>query len=265
MDFVEPDPSVSGRGPETSTANVESLPARRNTPERPIQARRMTAVSVIMPVLNEERIIESALARLASLEGEFEVLVVDNGSTDATLRLASRWARTITSPPGRGPAMNAGAAAASGETLLFLHADTQLPGESFRVLQATMREREAVGGCFSVTFDGGGVGDSFVELLYRGWSRLGFFYGDAAIFVRRETFRALGGFKPLPLMEDFDFCLRLRKAGSTVRLPLAVRSSSRRWKQQGLLRTSLVFMLIQGLYIAGYRRPALFRLYRAIR
>jgi rSAM/selenodomain-associated transferase 2 len=225
----------------------------------------VTSVSVIMPVLNEERIIEGALSRLAGMGGDFEVIVVDNGSTDGTLGLASQRAKTITSAPGRGPAMNAGAAVAAGEVLLFLHADTHLPDRAFQGVEAAISVEGAVGGCFSVAFDGDDWRGGLVTLLYRAFSRLGFFYGDAAIFVRRDTFWSLGGYKPMALMEDFDLCLRLRKAGRTTRLPLTVSSSSRRWRQQGFLKTLLVFFAIQGLYLVGYRRPSLFKLYRAIR
>jgi rSAM/selenodomain-associated transferase 2 len=225
----------------------------------------LTATSVIIPVLNEERIIESALSRLAAMDADIEMIVVDNGSTDDTFRLASRWARTLSSAPGRGPAMNAGADVATGEILLFLHADTHLPMGAFQAVQEALADGRNVGGCFSVAFDGDDWRDALVAAMYRAFSRLGLFYGDAAIFVRCDTFRSLGGYKPMALMEDFDLCLRLRRAGRTVRLPLAVRSSSRRWRKQGFLKTVLVFCVIQGLYLAGYRRPSLFKLYRAIR
>ena len=199
------------------------------------------------------------------MEGDLEIIVVDNGSTDGTLRLASRRARTLTSPPGRGVAMNAGAAAATGDTLLFLHADTRLPDSAFEAIATAMADEGTVAGHFAVTFDGDDWRSSLVTRLYAAFSRAGFFYGDSAIFVRRSVFRSLGGFHQLPLMEDFDLCLRLRKTGRIARLPTRVRTSDRRWKRQGFLRTILVFLMIQGLYIAGYRRPALFNLYRAVR
>jgi rSAM/selenodomain-associated transferase 2 len=225
----------------------------------------VTAISVIIPVLNEERIIEDALSRLAGIDGDFEVIVVDNGSTDGTLRLASRWANTLTSAPGRGPARNAGAAAAVGDVLLFLHADTHLPDGAVDAVRAALSDEKTVGGCFSVSFGGDDWRDRLVTLLYGLFSRLGFFYGDAAIFVRHDTFRALGGYKPMALMEDLDLCIRLREAGGTTRLPLSVHSSTRRWRRQGFLKTMLVFLVVQGLYLVGYRRPSLFKLYRAIR
>jgi len=222
-------------------------------------------ISVIVPVLNEESIIEESLRRLTSLGGDFEVIVVDNGSTDGSFRLASQWARTITSPPGRGPALNAGAACATGSTLLFLHADTALPHGAFYAIEEAMADERVVGGCFSISFDGEGWQSTLVEDMYRLFAAAGYFYGDAAIFVRRATFDAIGGFKPLAMMEDFDLCLRLRRAGPTVRLQRTVISSGRRWRGQGFLKTVLVYLAIQGLYLAGVRDARLFKLYRAIR
>lgn len=224
-----------------------------------------TTTTVIVPVLNEARIIETTLRRLTSMEGSFETIVVDNGSTDDTFRLASRWARTITSAPGRGPALNAGASLARGEVLLFLHADTILPPEAFDAIRQGLADRDVVGGCFSIDFDGAGWQPRVVKALYDLFALAGFFYGDSAIFMRRSIFEAMGGFKPLPMMEDFDLCLRMRRLGRTVRLPERVLSSGRRWREQGFLKTALVYVAIQGLYLLGVRRPGLFRRYRPVR
>jgi rSAM/selenodomain-associated transferase 2 len=222
-------------------------------------------ISVIVPVLNEALIIEEALHRLTTMEGSFETIVVDNGSTDESVRLASRWARTITSQPGRGSALNAGARHAQGEVLLFLHADTCLPDGAFDAVEGALVDESLVGGCFSIAFDGDGWQPRLVGWLYHLFSRAGFFYGDAAIFVRRTTFEAIGGFKPLALMEDLDLCLRLRRRGRTVLLPQRVVSSGRRWREQGFLKTALVYVAIQGLYLLGIRSPTLFKLYKVVR
>lgn len=222
-------------------------------------------ISVIVPMLTEEAIIETALRRLSEMEGDFAVVVVDNGSTDESLRLASKWARTLVGPPGRGPAMNIGAARSDGDILLFLHADTTLPADAFQAVERALTCTGAVGGRFSVVFDGDDRRSRFVTALYEAANRAGLFYGDAAIFVRREVFESLHGFKSLPLMEDFDFCRRLHHAGRTVKLPQTVVSSARRWQHQGFLKTALIYATIQGLYLLGWRRNSLFRLYKAIR
>lgn len=221
--------------------------------------------TVIIPTLNEARIIERTLERLARMEGNFEVIVVDNGSIDDTVSLASKWARTITSTPGRGPAYNAGFRLARGRFLLFLHADTALPPGAFGAIASSLADPGVVGGCFSVSFDDAGWQSRLVRILYRLFSAVGFFYGDSATFVRREVFESLGGFALIPIMEDFDFCLRLRRQGRTVRLPETVVTSSRRWRTQGFFKTAAVYLVIQGLYLLGVRSPRLFRLYEAIR
>lgn len=222
-------------------------------------------ISVIVPALNEELLIEGALTRVLAMEGDFEVIVVDNGSSDRTGSIAARWAKTITSPPGRGPAMNAGAACSKGDILLFLHVDTRLPSGAFPAIEEVLGDSGVVGGCFSIAFEPDDWRSRLVASLYGLFSRAGFFYGDSAIFVRRSTFESLNGFKPLPLMEDFDLCLRLRKMGRTARLPLRVVSSARRWQKQGFLRMVLIYLTIQGIYLLGFRNPSIFKLYKAIR
>jgi rSAM/selenodomain-associated transferase 2 len=222
-------------------------------------------ISVIIPTLNEALVIEQSLGRLMSMGGSFEAIVVDNGSTDDTVLLASRWAKTITSAPGRGPAFNAGAAEAKGDILLFLHADTTLPAGAFEAIATALEDPEVVGGCFSVSFDVDAWPSQLVEALYSLFSRMGFFYGDSGIFVRRSALDSIGGFAPLPIMEDFDLCLKLRKRGRTVRLLHKVVTSGRRWRGQGFLKTALVYLAVQGLYLAGVRSPRLFKLYEAVR
>ncbi len=223
------------------------------------------SISVIIPTLNEALVIEQSLERLMAAGDALETIVVDNGSTDDTVLLASRWARTITRSPGRGPALDAGAAAARGNVLLFLHADTIPPVGAFEAVSAALEDPGAVGGSFSVSFDEGGWQSRLVEVLYLLFARMGLFYGDSAIFVRRSVFDAIGGFEPLPIMEDFDFCLKLRRRGRTVRLPHKVVTSARRWRGQGFLKTALVYLAIQGLYLVGVRSSRLFRLYEVVR
>jgi rSAM/selenodomain-associated transferase 2 len=225
-------------------------------------------VSVVVPVLDEAGELPRALDRLAALAGAWEVLVVDGESRDRTVQLARTHPlgpRVLTAGRGRASAMNAGAAVASGDVLLFLHADTALPHDAYRHLAAALADPAVAGGSFRVRFGGG---DRFAELLgaiAAVQQRLGVVYGDSAIFARASVFRSLDGYRDLPIMEDYDFARRLRRAGRTVRLGAEVVTSDRRWRERGRLRTVSTWAAIQALYSAGLEPTRLARLYRAVR
>lgn len=174
-------------------------------------------ISVVVPVLDEQATIAGLLDHLASLPGRWETIVADGGSRDRTASLAAGHAQrptVIQAPRGRANQMNAGAAAAAGDVLLFLHADTRLPAEAYASLVEALHYREVLGGNFRLDFDGG---DRFSRLLgawYRVQRRLGVYYGDSAVWLRRGAFDALGGFRTLPIMEDYDLVRRLECAGA---------------------------------------------------
>ncbi len=199
-------------------------------------------LSIIIPVLNEEKALLATLENVAASAPGAEVIVVDGGSTDATPELAAAFAeqgnlaagddawKLLRSERGRGQQMNLGAAAAAGDVLLFLHADTQLPPETPRLLERALADPRVLGGNFRIRF----VPPSFVANLYTSIynlrSRFRLFYGDSALWVRRSLFEALGGYPRARLMEDFALVLRLRKAGKLVCLPAVVESSARRFQ-----------------------------------
>ena len=236
----------------------------------PVRAALMTdpLVSVVVPVLDEQVALPGLLDRLAALPGRLEVVVVDGGSRDDTLQVArSHPSRphVCTSAPGRARQMNCGATEANGDVLLFLHADTRLPDDAYDQVVAALSDPGVQGGNFALRFDGG---DRFSRVLgawYRGQRRAGIYYGDSAVFVRREVFDHLGGFRPLPIMEDYDFVRRLEKRGRTACLDGPAVTSARRWKALGVPRTVFSWVVIRWLFVAGVSPARLARLYRLAR
>ena len=219
-------------------------------------------VSVIVPVLNEAEIIESALKQVTSLQGNFEIIVVDGGSSDQTVSLARRFAVVLSSPKGRAAQMNAGAKAAKGDILLFLHADTSLPGNALPAVEKALKDPEIAGGRFKIKLDETGWEYRMVEtgINVRDYLIKGF-TGDQVIFVRKSVFESLGGYLNMPLMEDLDFGRRLCRAGRVIRLPLTVVTSARRWKKKGLFRTILLMWALRIGYLMGKQPHRLYRFY----
>jgi hypothetical protein len=221
-------------------------------------------VSVVVPVLDEERALPGLLDRVAALSGRIEVVVVDGGSSDGTLaaaRVHPSAPTVVQTSAGRSRQMNRGASAAGGDVLLFLHADTRLPDGAYGAVVEALRDGRIQGGNFALRFDGD---DRFARLLGRWYAvqrRTGIYYGDSALFVRREVFDHLGGFRPLPIMEDYDLVRRLEKRGRTVCLPGPALTSARRWRALGVPRTVFSWVVIRWLFIAGVDPARLARLY----
>lgn len=198
-------------------------------------------LSIIVPVLNEADGIVQALERLQEMRRHGgEVVVVDGGSSDQTAGLARLLADcVITAARGRGAQMNAGAARAGGDILLFLHADTQLPPAAPELVAAAIAEG-ACWGRFDVRIAGALCGLGLVAGMMNWRSRLtGIATGDQAIFVTRETFWRVGGFPSIPVMEDIVLSSRLRAIGTPACLRERVVTSGRRWERHGLWRTIL--------------------------
>lgn len=204
-------------------------------------------VSVIIPALNEEEAISAAI-RSARAAGAFEVIVADGGSSDGTVEAARPHAdRVISSPPGRGRQMNAGARVAGGEILLFLHADTTLPAGSLAAVGEALSREEVGGGAFRVRLGISGDAPFARRIALRITGRMiglrsrlfRSYTGDQAIFLRREAFVRLGGYPEIPLMEDVELSRRMTRAGKTVLLPSRLTTSARRWEEHGTARTIL--------------------------
>lgn len=223
-------------------------------------------ISIIIPALNEEKMLGATLAGLANEPG-IEVIVVDGGSTDQTKAVAEDYGgRVLNAAGGRARQMNTGAAQATGDILLFLHADTLLPHGFGEPVRAVLANRKIAAGAFRLAIDGPGFGLRFIETMANLRSRwLGLPYGDQAIFLKTALFRKLGGFPDQPIMEDFVLMRRLKSSGKITILPLAAMTAARRWQQLGLLKTTLINQAIVIAYLYGVSPDALVKWYRGLR
>ena len=219
-------------------------------------------ISVVVPVLNEAANIEKSLQNLEQIGGIKEVIVVDGGSSDNTITLATPYARVIRAPQGRAWQMNAGAREAAGGILLFLHADTAITREGIELLRQLMADPGVVGGCYKLCFDDRSLLFKLIALGSNLRARLGkIYFGDQGIFVRREIFIEINGFPEVPLMEEWGFCRKLRQKGRLVQLPARVTTSSRRWHKYGVWKTILLMHRLKLLYLLGVSPYRLKKLY----
>jgi rSAM/selenodomain-associated transferase 2 len=215
-------------------------------------------ISVVIPTLREADTIARAVTATWKTLEPFEVIVVDAGSDDGTREAAqSAGARVISTPGSRAVAMNAGARAARGDAFLFLHADTTPPEGAGHAVREALRDAD--GGAFRIRYDDGRPILRALGNLRLRW--LGPVYGDQAIFVTRAAYELVGGYRPMPIMEDYDFVLRLRHAGSFVLLPLYVETAARRHRGHGTLPTLARMWTIQALYRVGVSPERLARMY----
>ncbi len=220
-------------------------------------------LSLILPALNEAAGIPATLASLQSLRAQgHEVILADGGSSDSTPALATPEVdRVIIAPRGRARQMNAGAAQAQGEALVFVHADTRLPAGAGNLICEALQHR--LWGRFDVRIVGRPWVLRIVATLMNGRSRLtGIATGDQAIFVRRDTFTALGGFPDLPLMEDIALSQRLKRLGPPACLRQRALTSGRRWETQGAWRTILLMWRLRFDYWRGVPAASLASRYR---
>jgi rSAM/selenodomain-associated transferase 2 len=203
-----------------------------------------------VPVLNEAASLAATLQPLVGAP-QSELIIVDGGSRDGTMAVARQFAdRVFTGAHGRAHQMNFGALQAKGAILLFLHGDTVLSSAALDVVREALDDEAVSGGAFRLQ-----IASDRPWLKVVAWGTnvrsryLGLPYGDQALFMRRSTFDAVGGFPPWPLMEDVEFVRRLRRQGRVVLLPEAVTTSARRWEEEGLVWTTVR----NGLLLAGFR------------
>ncbi|MYB55996.1 MAG: glycosyltransferase [Gemmatimonadetes bacterium] len=222
-------------------------------------------ISVIIPVLNEEAVIGACLAQFCGVE-DVELIVVDGGSTDDTQEVVealgrAQWVQV--GKAGRALQMNAGVERATGDVFLFLHADTFLPSDGLMLIRDSLRVFGVVGGRFRLGLSEETIGFRLVAFFSTLRSRyLGITYGDQGIYVRRETFNAVGGFPPLQLFEDSEFCARVARIGKFVMLNARVCSSTRRWRKWGFVRTVVEMWVLRLLYACSVSDVTLSRWYR---
>jgi rSAM/selenodomain-associated transferase 2 len=194
------------------------------------------------------------------------MIVVDGGSDDDTREISSaRGAKVVASERGRGMQMHKGACASQGGVLWFLHADTIVPVDAVEFIVEAFHNPRVIAGNFDVRFNGRGSAARFMTWLYPQLRRLGLCYGDSAIFVRREAYEQVGGFKPFPIFEDLDLMKRLRKQGRVIHLPAVVVTSSRRFGGRNFPLTFARWAGLQGLYWLGVDPSTLGRLYAPVR
>ncbi|RJP25315.1 MAG: glycosyltransferase [Deltaproteobacteria bacterium] len=216
-------------------------------------------MSVVIPTLDEEAALPGTI-RSCREAGECELVVADGGSADRTLEIARGTADAVVSAPrGRALQMNAGAAAARGGVLLFLHADTLLPPGGLADVSAALEDPSVVGGAFRVELAASPETSAYVRAALRiagGGinlrSRLTRSYtGDQAIFLRAAAFGEIGGFPRIPLMEDVELSRRMTRIGKTVLLAPCVRPSGRRWEEWGPAGTIALMWRLRVAYLCG--------------
>ena len=224
------------------------------------------SISVIIPTWCEESLVASSVRDGLALGDE--VIVADGGSTDETAAAArAAGARVVIAPRGRGPQLHAGACDARGDVLLFLHADAKLPAAARGAIVEALADEAVIGGNFYLRF----VPASFAARLFT-WAndvrrrRLRIYYGDSAIFVRRSTYESLGGFRTMPIFEDYELVRRLERAGRTAYVrSITVEASARRF-EQAPIRTLVIWTVLQFLYSAiGVSPHRLARFYTTTR
>ncbi len=222
-------------------------------------------LSIIIPVLDEESTIASTLKSLGSFP--VEAIVVDGGSQDRTADIAGQMqVRVIASSRGRARQMNTGAAAAQGDVLLFLHADTRLPPSAIGDVVSALDDPRYVGGRFDLRLDHSGIIFRLIGSLISLRSRLTrIATGDQAIFVRRGIFDAINGFPEIPILEDIAFCRNLKKMGKVACLRTQVVTSARRWQKDGVGRTILKMWVLKFLFLIGVSPFRLKRFYAEVR
>ena len=224
-------------------------------------------ISVIIPVLHEAETINDLLGHLDGLRSSqpVEIIVVDGAAEKDTLAAARSTAiKRLSAARGRGAQMNAGAAVAQGEVLLFLHADTFLPSTGLLDIEQAMENTRYVAGAFDLGIDS-------PRCFLRAASRVGTLrsrlfripYGDQAIFVRRSYFKQMNGYRELALMEDVDLMQRIKKAGGRICfIPKRVITSARRWIRDGAIRGTLRNWLLMSLYLMGVSPGRLAKYYK---
>lgn len=224
----------------------------------------MTRISVVIPTFQEVMNIGKCVAALLAEPCFIEIIIADGGSTDSTKEIAAGYpgVKVVDSIRGRGVQMNAGAAVATGDVLLFLHADTHLEKGWMHCMLDGLEDSSIIGGAFTFSVDS----PSWKYRLVEAWVKLrcalcNLPYGDQAIFIRAGIFRQLGGYRDIPLMEDVDLIGRMKKTGRTTILAKKAFTSERRWKGKGVIRTALINQATMMLYKLGASPETLFRLY----
>jgi rSAM/selenodomain-associated transferase 2 len=218
-------------------------------------------ISIVVPVLNEEECVSGFCRHLSLLDGEYELVVVDGGSSDGTGTAFERcrpWFPhrmvLLETLPGRGRQMNAGAQTATGEIFLFLHIDCRIPPDSLDAVEEAMAQQGVIGGGFRHAFMASDLLLSATSsVANRMAHRFGVFFGDFGIFIDRNVFFSIGGYDELPFLEDVEFTKKARRHGMLVQINRTIRVSPRRYVRKGRFRLSAIYVVALLLNLAGIR------------
>ncbi|MDQ1471809.1 MAG: hypothetical protein QOJ99_3289 [Bryobacterales bacterium] len=223
-------------------------------------------VSIIVPTLNEEARIGETLRALQELPGEKEILIADGGSEDRTTGIASELGvRVVACQRGRGCQIRTAAAEATGDVLWFVHADSRPEAGALESIVAALEGISAVGGNFSLVFEGEHYSAAQMTAIYPYLRWLGLSYGDAGIFIRQSVYEAIGGCRPYPLFEDLDLIRRMKRHGRFIHLNTRIFTSARRFSGPRYARVWALWITLQVLYWAGVSPDRLARWYRHVR
>ena len=221
----------------------------------------MALISIITPVFNEERNIKPFLTHIGSLEGDFELILVDGGSSDRTLQEAqdcrdgfSHMLKILETSRGRAIQMNKGAKVAKGDILLFLHVDCTLKINALKLIEKAVYEKNAIGGGFMQEFSrpdlflklGSAIGNFRVSLNK-------IFYGDYGIFMKKDIFWKIGGYDEIPYLEDVELCRKAKRHGQLIQIHSRIVTSPRRYLKKGKIRLATAFMLANLCNAVGWR------------
>jgi rSAM/selenodomain-associated transferase 2 len=223
--------------------------------------------SFIIPVYQEEEIINSTIDHLIHLQkfADAEIIVADGDYEGSTLReISNTNVKKILCPKGRARQMNCGAAKSSGDILIFLHADTRLPEKALKKIATLLEDETIVGGAFDLGIDSQRFAFRIIEKIASIRSRLTRIpYGDQALFIRRDYFQSLGGFKDIPIMEDIELMHRIKQGRGKINiLKDKVTTSPRRWETEGVVFCTLRNWFLITLYSLGAKPETLAKFYR---
>jgi rSAM/selenodomain-associated transferase 2 len=225
------------------------------------------SVSIIIPVFNETHIISESIQHIhQSGFGEADEIIVVDGSTEANtiVSISQRWVRKVSSPKGRGVQMNCGAKMATGDILLFLHADTHLVSNALPLIKHTLNHPRIVGGAFDLGIQSDRVIYRLIEKMASLRSRITRIpYGDQAIFIEKSFFTKIGGYRDIPIMEDVELMKRVKSFGGKIRIIRSpVMTSPRRWEAEGVVFGTLRNWMLISLYSFGVDPKRLARFYQ---
>ena len=218
-------------------------------------------ISIITPLFNEEDHLKSFLFSIERLDGDFELILVDGGSTDKTVELIKTWQhkfnydlRLLKTSKSRAIQMNKGSGNAKGDALLFLHVDCIIPKDSIKIIEKEIYKKQAIGGGFKQSFRNADTFLNFLSAAGNLRTKLTkTFFGDFGIFIKKKIFIKAGGFDEIPYLEDVEFCRKAKKFGRFIQIDRYLVTSSRRFIEKGKLRLTFVFIIVNLINIIGLR------------